>query len=206
VASERVAYSPNGGTTWTSYSELMGLPANQLTSSYTFPWYNNLTLNSQLRFGNLGTANTYVKVFVGGNLKGTYLLTPNQSKRISYTGLDEGPVRITSSGSVPIIASLRVAYFNGDEWISFSEMMGLPSNKLSHSYTFPRYNNLDHNSQLRFGNVGTVNTYVKVYVGGNLKGTYLLTPNQSKRISYAGLDEGPVKVESSGNVPIIASI
>ena len=206
VASERVAYSPDGGTTWSSYSELMGLPANQLTSSYTFPWYNNLTLNSQLRFGNLGTANTYVKVFVGGNLKGTYLLTPNQSKRISYTGLDEGPVRITSSGSVPIIASLRVAYFNGGEWISFSEMMGLPSNKLSHSYTFPRYNNLDHNSQLRFGNVGTVNTYVKVYVGGNLKGTYLLTPNQSKRISYAGLDEGPVKVESSGNVPIIASI
>jgi hypothetical protein len=29
----------------------MGLPANQLTSSYVMPWYNNVDLNTQLRFG-----------------------------------------------------------------------------------------------------------------------------------------------------------
>jgi hypothetical protein len=206
VASERVGYSPNGGTTWTSYSELMGLPANQLTTSYTFPWYNNLDLNSQLRFGNVGTANTTVTVTIGGMFKGNYTLAPNASTRISYIGLDKGPVKVTSSGGVPIIASLRVAYFNGSAWTSFSEMMGLPSNKLTYGYMFPWYNNAELNSQLRFGNVGTATTTVTVTIGGMFKGSYTLAPNESKRISYAGLDAGPVKVQSSGNIPIIASM
>ena len=131
VASERVAYTPNGGATWTSYSELMGLPANQLTTSYIFPWYNNLDLNSQLRFGNAGTSNTTVTVTIGGVFQGSYNLAPNASQRISYLGLDKGPVKVTSSGGVPIIASMRVAYYNGRAWTSFSEMMGLPSHKLT---------------------------------------------------------------------------
>src|SRR6185503_16388827 len=206
VASERVAYSPDGGTTWTSHAELMGLPSNQLTSSYTFPWYNNLDLNSQLRFGNVGTANTTVTVTIGGMFKGNYTLIPNESKRVSYAGLDQGPVKITSSGNVPIIASMRVAYFNGSAWTSFSEIMGLPSGQLTNSYVFPWYNNLDLNSQLRFGNVGTANTTVTVTIGGVVRGSYNLAPNTSKRISYAGLDKGPVKITSSGNVPIIASM
>ena len=206
VASERVAYSPDGGTTWTSYSELMGLPSNQLTTSYTFPWYNNLDLNSQLRFGNVGTSPTTVTVTIGGMFKGNYNLAPNASTRISYPGLDKGPVKVTSSGNVPIIASMRVAYFNGSDWTSFSEMMGLPSPKLTNSYVFPWYNNIDLNSQLRFGNVGTVTTTVTVTVGGVFKGNYTLGPNTSTRVSYPGLDKGPVKVTSSGNVPIIASM
>jgi hypothetical protein len=206
VASERVAYSPDGGTTWTSYSELMGLPSGQLTNSYTFPWYNNVDLNSQLRFGNVGTANTTVTVTIGGIVRGSYTLTPNESKRISYVGLDSGPVNVTSSGNVPIIASMRVAYFDGSAWTSFSEMMGLPSNKLTTSYVFPWYNNLDLNSQLRFGNVGTANTTVTVTIGGIIRGSYNLAPNTSTRISYPGLDSGPVKITSSGNVPIIASM
>ena len=206
VASERVAYSPNGGTMWTSYSELMGLPISQLTSSYTFPWYNNVDLNSQLRFGNVGSVNTTVTVMIGGQVKGSYTLGPNSSQRISYVGLDNGPVRITSTGGVPIIASLRVAYFNGSAWTSFSEMMGLPSNKLTDSYIFPWYNNLDLNSQLRFGNVGNSPTTITVTIGGIFKGNYNLAPNESKRVSYAGLDGGPVRVTSSGNVSIIASL
>jgi hypothetical protein len=208
VASERISYSPDGGTTYTSYSELMGLPANQLTTSYTFPWYNNLDLNSQLRFGNAGTANTTVTVTIGGLVQGTYNLAPNASTRISYAGLDAGPVKVSSSGNVPIIASMRVAYTPdaGVTWTSFSEMMGLPSSSLTNSYIFPWYNNVDLNSQLRFGNVGTANTTVTVTVGGIFRGSYQLAPNESKRVSYAGVDSGPVKVISSGNVPIIASM
>jgi len=204
VASERVAYSPDGGATWTSYSELMGLPEGQLTTSYTFPWYNNADLNSQLRFGNVGTASTDVTVTVGGVLKGTYTLAPNASQRVSYVGLNDGPVKVESNGQ-PIIASLRVAYFNGSAWTSFSEMMGLPSGQLTTSYSFPWYNNVDLNSQLRFGNVGVASTDVTVTVGGIPQGTYTLAPNQSKRVSYAGLNNGPVVIQSSGGVPIIAS-
>src|SRR6185503_10593389 len=191
VASERVAYSPDGGTTWTSHSEIMGLPANQVHTSYTFPFYNNVDLNSQLRFGNIGTSNTTVTVTIAGVFKGNYTLIPNESKRVSYAGLNAGPVKVTSNGQ-PIIASLRVAYFDGSAWTSFSEMMGMPSNKLTNSYIFPFYNNVDLNSQLRFGNVGTAPTTVTVTVGGVFKGNYTLAVNQSKRVSYAGLNAGPV--------------
>jgi len=206
VASERVAYSPDGGMTWTSHSEIMGLPINQLASSYTFPWYNNLDLNSQLRFGNVGTATTTVTVTIAGVFKGNYTLLPNESRRVSYAGLDKGPVKVTSSGNVPIIASLRVAYFDGTAWTSFSEMMGMPSPKLTNSYVFPWYNNLGLNSQLRFGNVGGATTTVTVTIGGVFKGSYTLLPNESRRVSYPALDKGPVKITSSGNVPIIASM
>jgi hypothetical protein len=49
IAAERVIFAVNN--TATSYSELMGLPKTQLATSYLFPWYNNLQLNLQLRFG-----------------------------------------------------------------------------------------------------------------------------------------------------------
>src|SRR4030095_16103284 len=176
VASERVAYSPDGGTTWTSHSELMGLPINQLHTSYTFPFYNNVDLNSQLRFGNVGTASTTVTVIIGGQNKGNFTLAPNASRRVSYPGLHAGPVVIRSNNSQPIIASLRVAYTPdaGVTWTSFSEMMGLPSNKLTNSYTFPWYNNLTLDSQIRFGHVGTAPTNVTVTIGGQVKGSYTL--------------------------------
>ena len=70
---------------------------------------------------------------------------------MSYVGLDCGPVVIQSSGNVPIIASERVAYFDGSAWTSFAEMMGLPQSQLTTTYVFPLYNNVDINSQLRFG-------------------------------------------------------
>jgi len=34
-----------------SFSEMMGLPANQLDTTYWLPWYNNVDLITQLRFG-----------------------------------------------------------------------------------------------------------------------------------------------------------
>ena len=183
----------------------MGLPSGQLTTTYLFPWYNNADLNSQLRFGNVGNANTTVTVIVGGVVKGSYPLVPNQSQRVSYAGLNSGPVKVISSGGVPIIASVRVAYNNGSAWTNYSEMMGLPLPALSTNYSFPIYDNVNHDSQLRFGNVGTSNTTVTVTIGGVVKGNYTLSPNASQRISYAGLDSGPVVIKSSGGVPIIAS-
>ena len=202
IASERVAYFD--GTNWTSFAELMGLPSNKVTTSYTFPWYNNVDLNSQLRFGNVGTAITTVTITIGGVPKGSFPLAPNASQRISYPGVDAGPVVIKSNGQ-PIIASERVAYFDGTAWTDFSELMGMPTNALSTNYSFPVYNNASLNTQLRFGNVGTATTTVTVTIGGVLKGNYTLAPNASQRVSYAGLDSGPVVIKSSGGVKIIAS-
>ena len=59
---------------------------------------------------------------------------------------------------------------------------------------------------MRFGNVGNSNTTVTVTIGGVVRGTYNLTPGQAQRVNYTGLDAGPVIIESSGGVPIIAAL
>jgi hypothetical protein len=91
-------------------------------------------------------------VTIGGVVRGTYTLAPNASQRVSYP-LNAGPVVIQSSGNIPIIASMRVAYFDNaiGKWTSFAEMMGLPKEQLTTSYLFPWYNNVNLNTPLRFG-------------------------------------------------------
>ena len=49
VAAERVIDKINGVNT--SFSEMMGLPNNQLNTSYWLPWYNSIDLFTELRFG-----------------------------------------------------------------------------------------------------------------------------------------------------------
>src|SRR6185503_17274993 len=110
----------------------------------------------------LGPGFAHVNVYMGGILEEDYNVPPKSSVRPSYAGMNNGPVKVQSTNGIPIVASERVAYSpnGGTTWTSYSELMGLPSNQLTSSYTFPWYNNLDLNSQLRFGNVGTANTTV----------------------------------------------
>jgi hypothetical protein len=49
VVSESVIYRVNNVNI--SFSEMMALPHNQLSTTYWLPWYNNNGLDSQLRFG-----------------------------------------------------------------------------------------------------------------------------------------------------------
>ena len=203
IASERVAYKT--GSIWTDFTEMMGLSAYELTDTYYFPWYNNVELNTQVRFANVGSVGTTVTVTIGGVVQGSYYLGAGASTRQSYVGLNSGPIQIKSSGGVPIIASERVAYHNGSAWTSFSELMGLPIQQVGYAYYFPWYNNVDLNTQVRFANVGSVGTTVTVTIGGVVQGSYYLGVGQSTRQSYVGLNSGPIQIQSSGGVPIIAS-
>src|SRR5258705_1034694 len=49
VAAERVIYNVNSSPI--SFSEMMGLPDSQLNTTYWFPWYNNIDLDTQLNLG-----------------------------------------------------------------------------------------------------------------------------------------------------------
>ena len=49
LSTERVIYKVNGIPT--SFYEMMGLPNGQLDTTYWLPWYNNVDLDTQLRFG-----------------------------------------------------------------------------------------------------------------------------------------------------------
>jgi stress response protein SCP2 len=190
-----------------SFAQMMGLPQTLVTDTYMFPSYNNVTLDEQLRFGNVGSSPTTVTVTIGGVEMGSYVLQPSQQQRVNYAGVDSGPVVIHSSGGVPIIAALRGAWLSSvipvESWV---QLMGFPSNQLSDAYAFPAYDNVTLDGQLRFGNVGSSPTTVTVTIGGVEMGSYVLQPNQQQRVNYAGVNSGPVEIRSSGGVPIIAAL
>jgi hypothetical protein len=206
IAALRDSWYDSTTSTWTSFVQMMGLPKEQLSDTYYFPSYNNVSLSGQLRFGNVDTVGTWVRVVIGGVERGRYYLDPSEQARVEYD-LDSGPVVIESeTAGVKIIAALRDAWWDGVRWTSFSQMMGLPKESLSDSYYFPSYNNVSLSGQLRFGNVDTVGTWVRVVIGGVERGRYYLDPSEQQRVEY-DLDSGPVVIESeTPGVKIIAAL
>jgi hypothetical protein len=187
----------------TSYSEMMGLPKEQLSNEYWFPWYNNLSITSMdqgFRIANVDSAGNTVKVYVGGSLLDTITLSAGQSVRLGYN-VDNGPAKIvcttcSNTGTDKIIATLRVIWKEPGFRSSYSEMMGLPKEQLSSEYWFPWYNNLSVNSMdqgFRIANVDSASNTVEVYVGGSLLDTLTLTGGQSVRVGY-NVDNGPARI------------
>jgi hypothetical protein len=155
VAAERVIYKVNG--TPTSFSEMMALPNSQLGKTYWLPRYNNMDLDTQLRIGNVGNTLGTVQVWIGGQemtsgctpSNSPYTLAAGASLRVSCPGVNKGPVQIISDQN--IVAAERVIYTVNNLPTSFSEMMALPNRQLDTLYWLPWYNNVDLDTQLRFG-------------------------------------------------------
>ena len=132
VAAERVIYKVNNLPT--SFSEMMALPDSQLDSTYWLPWYNNVDLDTQLRFGNVSNTPAEVHVWIGGqektsgctttpaNVPYPYILAIGASLRVSCPNVNSGPVQIISN--VNIVAAERVIYKINNLPTSFTEMMG----------------------------------------------------------------------------------
>jgi peptide/nickel transport system substrate-binding protein len=190
LASQRVIY--NG----ISYSEMMGLPAEQLSKEYLFPYYNNVAMDSQLRVSNVGGADTTIKVYLGSSSTpiDSYTLAAGGATRKNYTGRNSGPLRVTSSAS-NILTTIRVLYAGN----SYSELMGLPAGQLAKEYLFPYYNNVAMDSQLRVSNVGGADTTIKVYLGSSSTpiDSYTLAAGGATRKNYANKNSGPLRVTSS---------
>ena len=218
VAAERVIYNVNN--TPTSFSEMMALPDNQLDNTYWMPWYNNVDLDTQLRFGNVSGSPATVQLFIGGQEKTTgctttpanvpypYVLAAGASLRVSCPGVNDGPVKIDSN--VNIVAAERVIYTVNNLPTSFTEMMGLPDSQLNNTYWMPKYNNVDLDTQLRFGNVSNTNATatVRLYIGGQemtsgclpSNSPYTLVAGASLRVSCPGVNNGPVQIISDVNI------
>ena len=200
IAAERVIYRVDDLPA--SFTEMMGLPASQLDTTYWLPWYNNIGLDTQLRIANVSTQSASVRVFIGGvEMQGSpFALAAGASMRKSFPGIDAGPVQIQSNRN--IVAAERVIYKVNGTPTSFAEMMALPNKLLSNIYWLPWYNNKDFETQLRIGNVGTSTATVRVFIGGlEMSGSpFTLAPGASARKSYTGIDSGPVKIESNGNI------
>ncbi len=188
----------------TSYSEMMGLPKEQLSTEYWFPWYNNLdtaSMDQGFRIANLDITSSHtIRVFVGGAQVGTdIILGRSAGTRVSYPA-NNGPVHIVCvdcTGSDRILAALRVIWKEPGQRYSYSEMMGLPKEQLSTEYWFPWYNNLDTASMdqgFRIANVDNTAHTIQVFVGGTQVGTNInLGGGASTRVSYP-VNNGPVRI------------
>ncbi len=200
IGAERVIYQVNGVNT--SFTEMMGLPNSQLDSTYWLPWYNNVDLDTQLRIANVSGSSASVHVFIGGaEMSGSpFTLATGASTRKSFSGINNGPVKIVSN--VNIVAAERVIYQVNGVNTSFTEMMGLPNSQLNTTYWLPWYNNTDLDTQLRFGNVSAVTAHVHVLIGGaEMAGSPItLATGQSARVSFAGINNGPVRIQSDQNI------
>jgi hypothetical protein len=210
IAAMRVIWQETGERT--SYSELMGLPAEQLSSEYWFPWYNNLAttaMNQQFRFGNADSTSTTIEVYVGETMLESYPnIAPGVSLQASYA-INNGPIRIVSTDGKKIIAAMRVIWKETGERTSYSELMGLPAEQLSSEYWFPWYNNLATTAmtqQFRFGNADSTSTTIEVYVGETLLESYPnIAPGVSLQASYA-INNGPIRIVSTDGKKIIAAM
>jgi mannan endo-1,4-beta-mannosidase len=187
-----------------SYSEMMGLPKEQLSNEYWFPWYNNASINSMdqgFRIANVDTAagNT-VEVWVGGIKLETINLGPGSSTRVGYN-VDNGPARIvcttcTNIGNDKIITALRVIWKEPGFRASYSEMMGLPKEQLSNEYWFPWYNNLAPGSMdqgFRIANLDSTTHTIQITVGATPIASFPLGPSVSTRVGYL-VDNGPIRI------------
>jgi hypothetical protein len=202
VAAERLIYKVGGINT--SFSEMMALPQGQVDKTYWLPWYNNgRDLDTQLRFANVSSEIAQVQVFIGDDEmeESPYTLQAGESIRVSFAGVNGGPVRIQSD--VDIVAAERVIYKVGGVNTSFSEIMGLPEKQLSNSYWLPWYNYTgDLDTQLRIANVSGTPTSVTVTIGGTPRETFPLGAGESVRKSYAGTNDGPVEIHSDQDLVV----
>jgi uncharacterized protein YcfL len=200
VAAERLIYKVNNVPT--SFSEMMALPNSLTNTTYWLPWYNNRDLDTQLRIANVTTSMASVRIYIAGQeMPGSpFNLGKGQSTRMSFPGIDSGPVKIVSSAK--IVASERVIYrVNGID-TSFTELMALPNSLVGRTYWLPWYNNVGLDTQLRIANISSSTATVRVYIGGlEMPGSpFTLPRGQSLRPSFAGVNRGPVKIVSNQNI------
>jgi hypothetical protein len=120
--------------------------------------------------------------------------------------INSGPVKITSTDGTPLIVSQRINMRVEPNYASYTEFLGLPASQATDTYLFPWYNNMGTESQLRIGNVGTLDTIVTVTIGGVEKGSFALGAQRGKLVSYAETRSGPVEVKSSNGQPLVVSM
>jgi glucose/arabinose dehydrogenase len=182
-----------------SFSETMGIPNEYVSHKYYFPTYNNTwgPLNSQVRFGNLETTTTRIRVTIGGVNVWEDDVPGLEERRLNFN-VSGGPVVVESLDvSKKIVVAIRLQSFANNTLHSFVETMGVPSGLLSHKYYFPTYNNTwgPLNSQVRFGNLDADPTTIRVTIGGVNVWEEAVGGLEERRL-YFDVSGGPVVIES----------
>jgi len=197
---------------WTGQTTMMGLPWTQRSDTYVIPRY-NYTLQDLLPyvvFANADSLSTTVTVTIGGVVRGTYALAAGQSRVEAYSGVNGGPVVVTSNNGAKIIASYLQYRRPGTTggWTGITQTMGLTDAQIADRYVFPHYDYTDSTryNSLQLANFDVVSTNVTVEIGGVPQGTFALGVGSSQNVTFPSVIGGPVVVYSDNGAKIVTSL
>jgi glucose/arabinose dehydrogenase len=143
IVSERQMYG-------SSFTETMGMPADQLTTDYWFPWYDGMTMSTWISIGapDTNSADAQVDIYIGGVKMNTspYVVSAGGQVSPSFPGAFDGPVEVVSTNGQDLIVSERQMYGS-----SFTETMGMPDNQLMTDYWFPWYDGMTMSTWISIG-------------------------------------------------------
>lgn len=96
-----IIYATERSIYGSSFSEVVGIPANQLTTEYYYPWYDCQGMKTWVLVGNPSDwSSVSASIYIAGQLKETVSIAPKKSYYGYYSGLMDGPVKVTSNGQV----------------------------------------------------------------------------------------------------------
>ena len=191
-----------------SFNEVMGVPFDQFTTEYWFPWYDNTYMKTWVLVGNPSATDTaYVDIYIGGvkvnDTEGgvPYAIPANSNIQPRFPGQPSGPVRVvsvTGDGTptpLNIFSSERSTY-----GASFSEVMGMPFDQFTTDYWYTwvdKFNTNNMKTWILVGNPSSSQTaYVDIYIAGIKQGaTRTIAPNSNITPKF-DISNGPVEVVS----------
>jgi hypothetical protein len=195
LASERGTFGP-----YNTFNEVMGYPNNQLTTHYWFPWYDNVHMITWVLVGNPSATQTAtVTIKIAGSTVYTASIPPLGNVTPTFSGVENGPVEVLSN--INVFASQRVLMGYPDGAQSFDEVLGYPHAQLTTHYWFTWYDDKDMSTDIMIGNPSASATAsVTIKIAGATRGTYSVAPLRTLRLTYAGVQNGPVEVIANRNV------
>jgi glucose/arabinose dehydrogenase len=191
-----------------TFAESMGIPGDQLTTDYWFPWYDGTTMNTWITVAAPSTnaADAVVDIYIGTTKMNatSYVIAAGAQVHPIYPGTFNGPVHVVSTNSQDIITSERQIFNN-----SFAESMGIPGNQLTTEYWFPWYDGMTMSTWVTVAAPAnnSVDALVDVYVGGTKMNSspYHVPAGGQVHPIYPGAFNGPVHVVSTNGQDIFAS-
>ncbi len=188
LVSQRTIYDGN------VCNETYAVAANDLDSNYYFGWYDDSTLglSSSIEIGNSGSQTASVSVYIAGQLKGSYSVSPQSTATEQFPGMKAGPVQIISNNGQPIVAGERAIWRN-----SLDEILGLSGGSLASDYSWPWYENTNGTTSWVLISSASANEYLYYEIdgaGANVLSSGLVLPGQIIAPSFTGLNNGPVRV------------
>ncbi len=211
--------SPTGY--WMSYGSLPGIGSGNwliagfqaFPNVYYLPWYDSGPaggiLKNEIMLQNQGAGEASVNVLIGGASKWQGKIAEGGVSTVQLPETTGGPVKIVCPTGQPLQVKNRITGQN-----SVSETEALPEEALESTLILPWYETQppgQSDSSLAIGNAGTQEAAVDVYIGdpGNpesLKWHYAIAPGAAARTQLKDASGGPVRIASTNNQPLVASL